>query len=187
MMVGLDVDDVFTDTYPGIVQTAKSLYNIDITYQPRDFSILSRYLTESQMSKILDYCLCNPNIVQPNQECINLIKELTEKRIQDRFVFITRRPSFLEQKTRDFIGEYIPFVEWKVHFVPDNKTKVDYALEEGINVYIEDRYKYAKQLADAGVQVFLRRRPWNNFRGRNISNVYPFRNWEYVRYKLCLI
>lgn len=186
MFVGFDIDDVLVDTYPGIVWTAKFLYNIAIPDKPSDFLVLSKILTESQKKRIFNYCINNFSTCKVNYGCVSLIQELVDKGVQDRVTFITKRPQYLEEETLDFLNEIVPLnISFTLH-VCNTEEKLDYVKREGITHYIEDRYKYARQLADNDITVFLRKRPWNNFRGK-YPNIFKFRNWEYIRYKLCLI
>lgn len=185
MFVGFDIDDIIVDTYPGIVWTAKFLYDITLPDEPDNFLVLSEILSEDQKERIFSYCLNNLSVCKVNQECIDLIQELIDKKIQDRVVFVTKRPAYLEEETLKFLDQIVPQGISFTLYVCNMEDKVDHVREEGITHYIEDRYKYARQLADNNVTVFMRERPWNSFREQH-SNIYKFRNWEYIRHKLCL-
>ncbi len=187
MHVGFDIDDVLVDSYLGIVWTAKFLYDIDLPRKPRDFTILTRILTEEQKNKVLNYCLNNFTTCKVNHECVNLINELIDKKVQRKVVFITKRPKVIEEETLDFLNNIIPEgISFVLYNCDDNITKNECVKKEGITHYIEDRYKYSKQLADNDITVFMRKRPWNNYRKKH-PNIFPFRNWAYVRMKLGLI
>ena len=109
------------------------------------------------------------------------IKELSEN---NNLSIVTARFNHFRKKTerdvkRNFDGS-IDNVFYTGFYNPFGK--LDLCKKEGINLLIEDNKHYAVSCADAGINVFLFDRPWNqNLEHENIIRVY---DWSEILEKI---
>lgn len=182
MLVGFDIDDIVLDTYIGLAKASNDLFGIEIPRKPKDFLELSRRLDDDQRDILFTFTLNNFSYLNVNNSSLELMHLLKEK--QDKIIFITRRPLNVEDGLRKILDLIIPMPY--ILRICNGFTKSEYACHFGLTHFIEDRYKYARSLAEKDVKVFLNKKPWNNYREKH-PNIYEFRNWDYVKYKLGLV
>lgn len=183
MKFGFDIDDTIVETYPILEQKAKEFYNIILPH-PKNFKVLQDNIEQNKLKELIEYCFNDLSLMKRNENCINFIKHLVENDIQKDIPFVTARPYHLKEKTKEMLENILLDVNCKFNLRICKNSKVKDVKEEGITHYIEDRWKYAKELADNGTKVFLKLKPWNKHsRGLCHPNIIPFRNYEYIKYK----
>ena len=186
MKFGFDIDDTIVETYPLLERKAKELFDICLPF-PNNFSVLQDNMDETTLRKLVSHCFNDLSLMEENKDCVNFIKYLYENNIQNEFPFITARPDDTKEKTEEMLDNILGNITSNVKLTICKKSKIESVKEEGITHYIEDRWKYARELADNEVKVFLRLKPWNRHSRRLYHpNIIPFRNFEYIKYKMFL-
>lgn len=93
--------------------------------------------------------------------------------------FITCRDKKHAEVTANWLSIYLKPVPFKLHLTTD--TKSDIVIDKEIDIYIEDRVKYAEELADKEICTFIINWPWNQHckESRYIERV---EGWDFIRF-----
>lgn len=112
------------------------------------------------------------------------IEQLAQK---NQVYIITARPERWREKTEKWIKKYLPKFKTKVIYTSDyhvnSQAKSQICKDLNIDLIIEDRSKFAKECAGAGIKVILLDKPWNQKlkENKNITRVY---SWPEILDKL---
>ncbi len=115
---------------------------------------------------------------------IESINELSQKY---QIYFITARHEGLFETTFKKLKEYFDF-DFEILFVFDKerkliKEKLDYCLENNINIIIDDRLKTLNSCSEKGIKSILINQPWNKNEELG-ENIFRVNNWEEVLEKI---
>lgn len=88
----------------------------------------------------------------------------------------------VEKCTIDWLNHNVPEINFKINF---GNNKVDYCLENDINIMVEDNTNNAVELAKHNICVLLMRRPWNfkwlkEHKSLPSRFIVPVNDWEMI-------
>jgi len=205
MKIGIDYDDVLVDTFPSFI----------------DFHN-HRHGTNFRIEDITSYFIWEVGIGRTKEEAINFFREFYDSlefdemplvegaregvlelsRLSGRFVeVVTSRPLEFRVKTIGLIRRRLSDAHLTLHYSSDfhnnangMKAEICQALE--LDYYAEDCFAYARDIAQRGIRVLLRRRPWNENEWRKLraekeskngngakysrGGIIPIKNWQEI-------
>jgi uncharacterized HAD superfamily protein len=188
MKVGVDIDDVITETFLGLINFINKKYGRNHTY-----------------GGITSYNLWEIGIGSDKSEAIKLVEEffdlegdsksrLIEGSIAalesihcsgDEIFIITSRPLSIRSQTDSFLKGCLGNIPYQVFYSGDfygqGKTKVEICNELGIDLMIEDCLDYAEGFENQ--KVCLLDKPWNQ-KDNLPSNVIRVFNWQEILDKI---
>lgn len=171
----LDIDGTLTDPYCWIGY-ANSYFGKHITKD--DFTVYDfhKVIGVSLEEFLAFYNIFGPqmHLYAPMQKGVKEVLKKLEK--YHHLFYVTARESRMEQVTREWIkNNGLPQAEL---FCLGSHYKVDKAKELNCNIFVEDRYENALQLAKAGIKVLLVDCNYNRFPTPN--NVVRVKNWDEI-------
>ncbi|MBL7059133.1 hypothetical protein ISS08_01650 [Candidatus Pacearchaeota archaeon] len=186
MKIGIDIDDVITETMRGYLDEINKGREKEIDFEEVNGSLFWEKVfgfSKDQVKEFLD------GFFEKKAYELDLIEGAKEGLClldQDHDIcFITSRPIEFKEKTTEFLKKNIPGLEPKIFHseinvtTKEGKDKIDLCEELGIDLIIEDQKRFARTCANRGVKVILFRRPWNdNLEGH--ENITRVKNWEEI-------
>ncbi|MBS3165552.1 hypothetical protein J4444_00360 [Candidatus Woesearchaeota archaeon] len=169
--IGLDLDDVLTDTMPLFLQWHNETYGT--RYGVKDMSTYHIEdlggCTPEEANERHDLFRHSEHFgrVVPAPGAIEAVRLIAAEYTPH---VITARNSNIREPTQKWLDTYFHGLIQDVHFTnaysTDSATtpprsKAEVCIELGIKTHIEDASEHARKCRDAGIQVILRTRPWN--------------------------
>jgi len=169
----IDIDGTITEAY----------YWLDITNKYFNKNITEEMVTEYYIPKVVgiedeayfEFYEKNKIKIHTEQKLRDDVKRVLEKlNILHNIYFITAREKTLTMLTHSYLENHN--IAYNELFVLGSHYKVDKAKELHCDIFIEDSYENAAELAEAGVKVFLldtnyNRKPLHE----NITRVYSWK------------
>ena len=100
-----------------------------------------------------------------------------------RIALVSARPASIKEVSLRWLAKHgIPYNSL---FITDEQPKLNFIKENKLDIkyFVEDKYEYARELADYGIKVFLMSYPWN-ISGEVVQNMYRVNNWREVKEKI---
>lgn len=186
MRIGIDLDEIVADTMPAIVNFHNEKYGTDLKknhFHSYRFWEVWGGTRDEAIKKIYEFSETDHFVkINPVAGSLNAIKKLKENG-HELFV-ITGRQNEIIKKTEEWIEKHFPEVFSGIHFAnsygftgqPLKKSAICSQLN--IEIMIEDDIDHAKDLAEAGIRVFLFDQPWNqNDLEKDVERVF---SWEEI-------
>lgn len=158
--IGIDIDGVIADSDVALRQAILDSYGVHIppcgerSYTPKVEGVPYEDVLRTINNRIAD------DEILPFDGTIEAMNILHEA-IREPITLITARPEYIRDHTLDWLKTHFPDVRFDVIFSED---KLGPSRERNINVFIEDRFKTANDLANYMQGVYLVNRPWNENR-----------------------
>lgn len=172
--IGIDIDNVISDSYPAYLEKFNRLYGTSIEIEEiKEFYYLNEYIEKNkhrwgrQVVNFIGELVYDESFqlnLPPINEAVEVIGDWLMKGY--RIHYITSRPNKTRQLTLKWLRNN---GFWKKHcrldlydekgpFATDTEYKVKTAQKYGLNVFIEDALEIARAMK---MPVFLMDRPWN--------------------------
>lgn len=178
MKVAFDIDDVIFDTFKNLKIKIFELYNIDIR-DPRSFTLINNYgLTKDMIEVAVNETLTEWEKLLPIDGSIEYIKKYHDHNTPN--LFITSRSINLKSETETLLDYWLSqhSIKYKVLYTEGSRNnKSDFAVEENVTIFIEDRIKHAFDLAGCGIHVILMDKSWNRRDITEFNNIKRVNNW----------
>jgi uncharacterized HAD superfamily protein len=169
--VAFDLDDVVIDSYEEMVAGLRRKFGVHFpkrehkSYHFDVPGIPDEEVADCiQKTMAADTLHCEP--IPGAIEMLRRVHELTIRPLQ----FVTARPEEARQITVDWLAANLPGVPFDLRMT-DLKPKTDVLAELGVDVFVDDRYRTAHEVADVVVLSVLVNRPWNLRRPTTKPNV----------------
>ncbi|OIO41879.1 hypothetical protein COY00_03990 [Candidatus Pacearchaeota archaeon CG_4_10_14_0_2_um_filter_35_33] len=188
MRIAIDLDDVLADSLTTFIEFYNSNHQDKLKYEDFTSYTLNEIngTPKEEENKLLADFDNSPYFqdTKPMLKSQEAVMELSKKH---ELIIVTSRTLEKEEKTKAWLKKYFPEIT-KVYFTRHNyeasqKTKAEICEEIGADILIEDRLKYAKQTAEAGIKVLLFNYPWNQTKNLN-SNIQRVKDWDEILTKL---
>lgn len=168
MRIGVDLDDVLVDMVGPLVHYYNPILGYNFS-RADNKSFQMRQLWQCTQEESIDrinkyYQAHDPRSLPPIPGAQKAIAHLSK---EHELLIITGRPKIIETKTRETLSHHFPNVFDDVHFtnffnaVEKNKSKAEYCRELQVDVFIEDHYRWAHQIASEDIDTLLFDTPWN--------------------------
>jgi len=182
LKIGIDIDNVISDSYPAYIDRFNEVYQTNIRYEEIvDFYYLEKYWKENGRRKSFSIeLLLHDEEFQLTLPPFNQAREIIRKWHKKGFLihYITARPPFTEKVTKKwlrmhgfFAGATVDFCDYR----SDAKFKKEVADKLDIDILIEDSKEIAETVK---IPVLLLDRPWNQ--GNLPGNVFRVKSWEEI-------
>jgi len=164
---GFDLDGVVCDFWPVFEDKVKKMFNKTIYLNEVTSYNLEENLdlTQEQISAAIIEALFDVHAVRPINGAHSFITKYYRK-TKEVPVFITCRGAkegkYMEEikrATADWLSLFLHPIPFEVTFT--KTSKVQSVIDKGVNIYVEDRRRYALELADSEICVFLLDYPYN--------------------------
>jgi uncharacterized protein len=170
MLIGLDVDEVLAETIVRVIERHNDVYCDEKKYKREDFTSYNWSdvwggTREDSINEIYDFVASEyHDRIEPKKWAVEGVKRLSK---HHDLVAVTGRSFDFEEKTRNWLGKYFGDMIDGVCFGNDyskngemiNKSHI--AKELGLELFVEDNFSYANDIAKVGTKVFLFNAPWN--------------------------
>ena len=190
MKIGIDIDDVITETMKGYLKEINKNREKEIDFEEVNGSLFWKEVfgfSKEQTKKFLDGFF---EMKAYELELIEGVKEILSKLNKDHEIyFITSRPPMFQKQTKEYLKKHMPEIEPKVFhsevnaLVEAGKDKIDLCEELGIDLIIEDQKRFARNCAERGLKVILFRRPWNDNMEEH-ENIIRVKTWNEILEKI---
>ncbi len=186
LKIGIDIDDVLVDTSNEFMNFYnKKGLNLKLE-EIRSFYFWDGMSKEKITEMFFEF---NNSFGFKKIEFIDFAKEgVYSLKDKGNIWFITSRPIRIKEETISFICENFNkdnfediLFSGKSH--PQGKTKGDLCVELNLDIFIEDRVKYALDCAEKGVKVLLMNKPWNQHCPEH-ENIIRVNDWNEVLEKI---
>ena len=158
---GFDIDDVVFDTFSVIKHVFMTEHGIDVG-TPTRFGLeeeCNGKMATSQVSDAIDKALSYIDMNKPIHGALEFLREY-QLVTKNKIIFITSRRLDMKNPTEELLSKWIPNLDYVVFYAKD-KSKGDFAVENGIQFFIDDRVKYCVDVASRGIVALMPRRSWN--------------------------
>ena len=156
MKIAFDLDSVVIDTYPILRNCIYKKYGYDIIHTMDKFKINVPNIEPYNMEYEINNIIAN-NPPAPIQSSVDFINYSDVCDGQNKIIFITARPKYIEKETIDWLDTYINR-DYEVYFEP-KKSKIIQKLN--IDYFVDDRFKYIVDVSPHLRYGFLFNQPWN--------------------------
>ncbi|MCD6398532.1 MAG: hypothetical protein J7L08_01290 [Candidatus Aenigmarchaeota archaeon] len=168
MLIGVDLDEVISDTLPALIKFHNERYGTNL--KKEDFySYRFEYIwggtREEAIRKVLEFYKSKYyNTIKPVEGALEGIKKLREK---NELVVITYRPTEFKEITEEWLKRYFHGCFSKIYFTNfysvngTIKKKYETCLEIGVDLMIDDLLKCSLDCASRNISVLLFNQPWN--------------------------
>lgn len=187
---GFDIDDVVFYTFKELARTAKELMGVDLI-EPSSFGsgcTTNGLLSDEDWRIVVDAALIDYDKFDPIPGALNFL-ERYQKLTGNPLVFITsrnpERKSEIGVATEALLRKHIPNLEYYINYSKSGQQpKVEIAKKFAVDVFIEDRLKYAKEVCGSGICVLMPLRTWNKryLQEDSVRNLIPINDWNDVNY-----
>lgn len=157
MRIAMDIDGVVANTSEILKEVAKDFGYVIVfdSYKPDVVGITD---AEKFYNKIVVEAFSNRmEQILPYQDAVLSIPSISK--YIGAITFITARRIEYQQPTLDWLNEHFNISFGFVN-VP-SAEKAQFILDEGFDVFVEDRLRTANQAAELGIKTYLINRPWN--------------------------
>lgn len=175
-VIGVDLDEVLSETVDGVLK----FHGYQINGKPATRDDITNYyifnIEKYGLSKEegIRYFRAFLDEAQRSEDILPVkgAKEGLEKLRREgwKIIIVTARREEIKDFTILRLNDYFQGLRDEIvfanHFSEHEKNKSELCKEHGIEIMIEDNAEYAKELADAGIHVYLLEKPWN----RSYSN-----------------
>jgi uncharacterized HAD superfamily protein len=184
--IGIDIDNVISDSYPHYLKKFNSTYNTNILYEEiTDFYYLEKYRDKNQkeLHGFIDTLVVDENFqlslpVYPDAS--NCIKKWSNE--GKSIHYITARPQKAYKSTLKWLknngfwvkGATLDMFD-EINHTKDYEFKKEVVAEKNIHLLLEDSVAIANAV---NIPVILFDRPWN--KGKLRSNIHRLKNWKEV-------
>lgn len=189
--IGIDIDNVISDSYPNYLEKFNRIYQTNILYEEiTDFYYLEKYKGNGQkeLHGFIDTLIANEEFQLSLPVFPDAQKTIVKWSREGKGIhYITARPRKAESATMKWLKNHGFWVENAAldmfdekHYSQDYEFKKEVVKKYGISLMLEDSLVIAEAL---NIPVILFDRPWNQ--GKVKSNVYRLKRWseaeEFVR------
>ena len=165
MVIGLDIDDTITDTF-GVMFGYAQKYTIEQLHKSGKIDYLSdfpnhnyiqtmHHWTEQEADeffKIYYKRICDET--EPFPFAVETINQLKEE--GHKIVLITARWDFEDTNVRELTEEWVKKQGIKYdHLVVNAGTKLEAAIENKVDVFIDDSFENCKSVSSGGIKTFI--------------------------------
>ena len=160
MKIGFDVDGVLADLMTVMCRKLREDYTLSISpNHMRTYDHVYHALPELSKKQINDYIF--GLIYTEEVPTYPYVREVLLKMFKwnDRLELVTARPDFLAEATQKWVKKHIGLDANIAHI--RSKDKAAHLKANTFDVFIEDRFRTANQIAEAGITSVLVNRPWN--------------------------
>jgi uncharacterized HAD superfamily protein len=186
MKIGCDVDDVTVEFVPSYLEAYKKRYSKEFREEDiysfdlwKPLGISKEAAIELNMELFNSPVYDNLNLVEGAKKGLGQLAEKNE------LFLMTARPSYAEEKTRNYFKKRFPEVDLPIYFTGDffdgTPKKSDLCKKIGITLIIEDNWEIALDCLEKNIGVLLYDHPWNkcfeDTKHKNIKRVY---DWEEI-------
>jgi len=174
LTIGLDLDGVICDMVGSFLPEAKRLFGHDISQNDlSDFNIWEvTPITLEQSKQIFENDIFLSKLRQVRDASKHILTLANNAIIH----IITARWEDRKPATTKWLHDN-GIIYDKLSFVPSSQ-KAEFAKQNGINMFVEDKYSTALGLAEVCPLVCLMDYPWNQ--GQLPKNVYRFSGWSHL-------
>lgn len=175
--MGFDLDGVVADSFAQMRKVIKERYGIDVPYEPRTFELESSYpLSPEQIWDAVIASHGDWEYIEPITGALEFIEDYYYWSNEEPLVIITSRgESELGPQTYAWCDKYLP--PYKLYFT-DGQPKSTLCFKEKVTLFVEDRKKYASELASIGITTILLDREYN--KGLNDPFIIRAKKWKDV-------
>jgi len=159
--IGFDLDGCLVDLVSVIKEVARELYGLDMGVVVR-YELEKQYqLSPDQVRSLVHVAISRYTECKPYPGALEFLYSYIQDRGEKAVVITSRSPS-TSVYTKRWFDVWFGVAASKVDicYVRGN-DKLSCINDLGIEVYIEDRVKYAKEIARGDVRVVLMDRSWN--------------------------
>jgi len=191
MIIGIDIDDTITDTYEVLVNYSQE-YMINVLKKEPimkhgscDEAYYTRYLYGWNNNEDIEFLKEYYEIVMKEVKPKTLAVEYLQKLHNEghKIVLITARWKAKEFDIREITKRWI-----EEHNIPydklivNAKEKLQFCIDNGIQIFIEDSYETCEQLEENGIKTFLMTTKMNeNIDAGSIERV---KDWDEIYEKI---
>jgi len=182
MLLGSDLDGVVIDIWTVLEEIFENEYGVSISYE-----CISSYkiedctrLDKEQVDRAIDKALRRTDLPL-YKDAVHYIQEWIKEKGQ--IIFITSRKKTYNNETFLNLAKYFKLGDFNLFFA-NGLSKSYYVNSMKIDFFLEDRVKYAIQIAEEcpDCAVLLMDRPWNwEWDESYYDNVTRVYNWEEVK------
>ncbi len=189
MNIGIDIDDTISDTF-GVMfayaqkYTAEELNRSDKIIELEDIKThfycqaMHSWSKEEEIEFFKEYYEIILKETMPFTCCLETLEDL--KRQGHKIILITARfeiDSFdVKELTINWLKKYnVPYDK----LIINASTKVEAAIENNIDIFIDDSYKNCKEVSDSGIKSFIMDTKCNRgIKDEKIERVY---SWPHIK------
>ncbi len=190
MKIGVDLDDVLIDLNRSLslFHNAKFGTTYDIE-DVRSFELEKVWncTTEEMIRRVnIFYKIHRPHRIMTIDGAVETLNRLKNK---NELVVITGRPPSVAGKTEETIAYHFPNIFKDIYYTnffskrEQAVTKADICQQKSIDIFIEDNFEWANQIAEKGIPVLLLDAPWNQLPINN-PKIARVHNWKEIEQKI---
>lgn len=192
-IIGIDFDDVLMDFNHGLM----SFYNsrngtTHVREDVKHYRIERLWGCEPEevTNVIVDFYDSPAHLeTLPLKGALEAIELLSR---EHELVIVTARPEIVREQTEKWIAKHFPEAFQRIFYVNKDfsdltkkANKSDICKELGVELFIDDSFHNARDIANSGIKVLLFDAPWN--RGVEHQNVERVFTWEEIIERLKVI
>lgn len=177
--LGFDIDGVVADTGGAFIRIAGEEYGVNsITLEDiTSFEVVDCLnLDQAIIEEIFGRLLADPLEagLQPMQDAIAVLHHLAE---DAPLTFVTARPhpEPIARWLQHFLGPET-FDKIRLVAMGEHDGKTSYITDLGLKYFVDDRLQTCRTLAEAGINAFVYRQPWNSIE----HNLPTVSNWREI-------
>lgn len=165
MNIGIDIDDCLANYMPVFLDRIDHYYNIKVSIKDlNNFSAKTEdygYITPNQAKKLLSLEKKDEVLLglPPQSGAAPAVNNLAAS---NKIIIITSRNNYNLKMLKKHTNLWLNKHGFLFHEIRFSQDKGQSASKLGIDIFIEDSLKFAKQLIDSGVKVILYAQPWND-------------------------
>lgn len=161
MRIGIDIDDTITDSFVYVLEKIAKDYNKDYNeLLAKNLNWDDIYRGFEDLPPLMDYVFSNYHIWIPEFKIKEDAIETMQKLMDDghEIILVTARSHALPGQNVKYVEDnHIPYT--KLHEAAGNKVEI--ALEEKLDLLIDDSINNCTVCKDAGIPVLLYDNPYN--------------------------
>lgn len=160
--LSFDIDGVLANGWPLLSDELRRRYNVNCGInEPRTF-LLEKILplTQNQIWECVDGYIKRWNEVEPVEGALDFLTWYLNK-TKNTIYIITSRPEYLREYTTKWIERFIPPHKYELYFSSKDCPKSVIMDTIDSEILIEDRLKYATEVAERGKVVILLDKTYN--------------------------
>jgi uncharacterized protein len=169
MIIGFDLDDVLLNFQDTMRVYHNETYDTNHTLEEdcKVWNLWERWSCTPEESKQRVFDFYNHQSHYDAKPIVGSVDGISALKNDHTLHIITARPEQIKEKTFEWLDTYFPNVFEKVIFTNlfygegVKRKKSDVCKELGVEVFIEDAFHNAHDVANAGIPVLLLDQPWN--------------------------
>lgn len=171
-LLGVDIDNVISQTDTKIREIIKCLYGISLTQTHIiHFDYHKCGVNKEQEKEI--FSLFNTSECEKLKVIPGSAEALSILRNTYTVILVTSRNPSIEQKTEEWL--HTKRIHYDELIFNDRKHDVDV----NFDYFVEDCWEYSIKLAEKGIKVILYDYPWNRNKGAS-PNIIRLKNWNEI-------